>query len=457
MTETTKVMYIVVVDGDVDITTVILEEDGSGNWKDSFRYTRPVLQSTLQLMGCKARHAFKISRRAFELIRSEGSLILSPSHGKESVFGKAVDAPSACDGVEKVNKVNFSATNDADDKSRNAMTASKIPAFLYVGLCKDDIFIAQDLKAEFASLHPWKETLKDRAFKSSLDSSVELFFQAVALSSMLKLSTTVVVIFDDDQLKKKLPLLQIHSRYHESSDVFKPHNGFVISSTIKLICLIHLLLDFDSRLNAHEWNQKAKEEINLQKDVQVSVQALEHVRNFDSKKLGSQLKTIDEGDGYSEWQWDRHIPFIRRLKKIMKELQAWLKVELREVRRDKRRQRDAEDEQACSKHQERSAQSKGYGLGPNRWSFVRSSVDTKKERLRQRSLSVAKAKSLGGRGLKHPGSASMASLGEIEESNDFVNHIGGVFRYFIVDVVDHGSTPDVARCGRELGEVMNKD
>ncbi|KAF2550619.1 hypothetical protein F2Q68_00034995 [Brassica cretica] len=63
---------------------------------------------------------------------------------------------------------------------------------------------------------------------------------------------------------------------------------------------------------------------------------------------GSQLKTIDEGDGYSEWQWDCHIPFIRRLKKIMKELQAWLKVELREVRRDKRRQGDAEDEQACS-------------------------------------------------------------------------------------------------------------
>ncbi|KAF2615365.1 hypothetical protein F2Q70_00010670 [Brassica cretica] len=36
----------------------------------------------------------------------------------------------------------------------------------------------------------------------------------------------------------------------------------------------------------------------------------------------------------------------------------------------------------------------------------------------------------------------MASLGEIEESNDLVNHIGGVFRYFIVDVVDPGSTPD---------------
>ncbi|KAF3563962.1 hypothetical protein DY000_02012247 [Brassica cretica] len=151
--------------------------------------------------------------------------------------------------------------------------------------------------------------------------------------------------------------------------------------------------EFDSRLSAHEWNRKAKEEINLQKDVQVSVQALEQVRDFDSK-LGSQLKTIDEGDGYSEWQWDCHIPFIRRdvyakeeinlqkdvqvsvqaleqvrdfdsklgsqlktideveayadLKKIMKELQAWLKVKLREVRRDKRKQGDAEDEHACS-------------------------------------------------------------------------------------------------------------
>ena len=41
--------------------------------------------------------------------------------------------------------------------------------------------------------------------------------------------------------------------------------------------------DFDSRLNAHEWNRKAKEEINLQKDVQVSVQALEQVRDFDNK------------------------------------------------------------------------------------------------------------------------------------------------------------------------------
>ncbi|CAF1890128.1 P-loop NTPase domain-containing protein LPA1 homolog 1-like [Brassica napus] len=118
MAETTKVMYIVVVDDDdyFDTTTAIVEEDGTGNWKDSFRYTRPVLQSTLQLMGCKARHAFKISRRVFELIRSEGSLKLSPTHGKESVFDKTCDAASACAGVEKVS---FSSTTDDVDKSKS--------------------------------------------------------------------------------------------------------------------------------------------------------------------------------------------------------------------------------------------------------------------------------------------------------------------------------------------------
>lgn len=61
MAEVTKVLYIAVVD----------EEDKREKGKESFRYTRPVLQSTLQLMGCKARHAFKISQRVFELMRSE--------------------------------------------------------------------------------------------------------------------------------------------------------------------------------------------------------------------------------------------------------------------------------------------------------------------------------------------------------------------------------------------------
>lgn len=50
MAEVGKVLYIVVVD----------EDEQREKGKESFRYTRPVLQSTLQLMGCKARHAFKV-------------------------------------------------------------------------------------------------------------------------------------------------------------------------------------------------------------------------------------------------------------------------------------------------------------------------------------------------------------------------------------------------------------
>ncbi|KAK8641574.1 hypothetical protein V6N13_010970 [Hibiscus sabdariffa] len=58
MGELAKVLYILVVD-----------ECEKKEETSSFRYARPVLQSTLQLMGCKARHAFKISKRVFELIR----------------------------------------------------------------------------------------------------------------------------------------------------------------------------------------------------------------------------------------------------------------------------------------------------------------------------------------------------------------------------------------------------
>ncbi|KAF3335446.1 P-loop NTPase domain-containing protein LPA1 [Carex littledalei] len=55
-----KLLYIVVDD--------VSDENGTG-----FRYTRSVLQSTLQFMGCKARHAFKISRRVFEVVRAKGT------------------------------------------------------------------------------------------------------------------------------------------------------------------------------------------------------------------------------------------------------------------------------------------------------------------------------------------------------------------------------------------------
>lgn len=49
-----KVLYIVVMDGDNN------KNEKGKMGKESFRYTRSVLQSTLQLMGCKARHAFKV-------------------------------------------------------------------------------------------------------------------------------------------------------------------------------------------------------------------------------------------------------------------------------------------------------------------------------------------------------------------------------------------------------------
>ncbi|XAR59997.1 hypothetical protein NMG60_11033216 [Bertholletia excelsa] len=64
MAEVAKLLYIVVMD----------DEENGEKGKTSFRYTRSILQSTLQLMGCKARHAFKISQRVFELMRSECSV-----------------------------------------------------------------------------------------------------------------------------------------------------------------------------------------------------------------------------------------------------------------------------------------------------------------------------------------------------------------------------------------------
>ncbi|GMN24951.1 hypothetical protein TIFTF001_000737 [Ficus carica] len=108
MAEVAKILYIAVVD----------EEEKRDNGKESFRYTRSVLQTTLQLIGCKARHAFKarsssssssifryldlhgtcsgnvpnftvqrlncyISQRVFELIRSERSTDPLLPEGKE--------------------------------------------------------------------------------------------------------------------------------------------------------------------------------------------------------------------------------------------------------------------------------------------------------------------------------------------------------------------------------------
>ncbi|KAJ0967326.1 hypothetical protein J5N97_024243 [Dioscorea zingiberensis] len=71
MAEGVKLLYVVVVD-------VGEGAPSSSSSSSSFRYTRPVLQSTLQLMGCKARHAFKISRRVYEVLRVKHSTLRSP-------------------------------------------------------------------------------------------------------------------------------------------------------------------------------------------------------------------------------------------------------------------------------------------------------------------------------------------------------------------------------------------
>ncbi|KAL6566817.1 hypothetical protein OROMI_015221 [Orobanche minor] len=59
----TKLLYLVVQEDDDAAPPAGNKETAS------FRYSRSVLQSTLQLMGCKPRHAFKISQRVFEILR----------------------------------------------------------------------------------------------------------------------------------------------------------------------------------------------------------------------------------------------------------------------------------------------------------------------------------------------------------------------------------------------------
>jgi hypothetical protein len=64
MVEVAKILYMVVVDEEGEKKDKVKLKE-----KESFRYTRPVLQSTLQLMGCKARHAFKVSFFFFLLFK----------------------------------------------------------------------------------------------------------------------------------------------------------------------------------------------------------------------------------------------------------------------------------------------------------------------------------------------------------------------------------------------------
>ncbi|GLT56815.1 hypothetical protein SLA2020_298310 [Shorea laevis] len=121
MTESAKVSYIVVVDGAKEKE----EEEEEEKETSSFRFTRPVLQSTLQLMGCKARHAFKISSRVFELIRSESSCNTQLQEGRETVGLDVLrgnsDKEDGCLGGRNLGKseVGNQLVSEKDDKSKS--------------------------------------------------------------------------------------------------------------------------------------------------------------------------------------------------------------------------------------------------------------------------------------------------------------------------------------------------
>ncbi|KAK7261320.1 hypothetical protein RIF29_27629 [Crotalaria pallida] len=114
MGEVGRILYMVVVD----------DGDKKGKGKDSFRYTRPVLQSTLQLMGCKARHAFKISKRVFEITKSgsttnalQPEVMVSDLNGpKENIVKN--DVPNVADCLGKAGQDNhFLLEKDYGSKS----------------------------------------------------------------------------------------------------------------------------------------------------------------------------------------------------------------------------------------------------------------------------------------------------------------------------------------------------
>lgn len=114
-----KVLYILVVECDQEGRR---REDGN----QSFRYTRSVLQSTLQLMGCKARHAFKISKRVFEMMRLGcvgGNLLASGADISEVDNSKVVESHEqnkivSYIALDKVSRVVQSVSQDRNDKNQ---------------------------------------------------------------------------------------------------------------------------------------------------------------------------------------------------------------------------------------------------------------------------------------------------------------------------------------------------
>ncbi|URE16584.1 2-phosphoglycerate kinase-related [Musa troglodytarum] len=123
MLEALKLLYIVVVDE--------VERgggDGEGGKRSlSFRYTRPVLQSTLQLMGCKARHAFEISRRVFEVMRDEDSGGGLPPDGRSSDSWKIPSSEKNRHDIDGLGQANMTDRLTPE----NVDTSSGMPFELY--------------------------------------------------------------------------------------------------------------------------------------------------------------------------------------------------------------------------------------------------------------------------------------------------------------------------------------
>ncbi|XP_010279555.1 PREDICTED: P-loop NTPase domain-containing protein LPA1 homolog [Nelumbo nucifera] len=69
-----KLCYVIVIDDDNGEETEKQHRLAPGSCNDSdtsFWYTKSTLQSVLQLVGCKVHHAFKISRRVFDILENE--------------------------------------------------------------------------------------------------------------------------------------------------------------------------------------------------------------------------------------------------------------------------------------------------------------------------------------------------------------------------------------------------
>jgi hypothetical protein len=131
MADKRKLLYVLVEDDDAHVGL------NDGEKPTYHRYTRPLLQSTLQLMGCKPRHALKISAQAFDDLRSE----LPPKKSRRLQFDRQIGLAPLAE-IPEIPKREVKASYDANGfrvnpkplKKRSTVTVSR-EKFLNV-VCK---------------------------------------------------------------------------------------------------------------------------------------------------------------------------------------------------------------------------------------------------------------------------------------------------------------------------------